>query len=61
MTPDNYTSKQDVINKGIIKQGGVFYKQTLLEVWYNKGWLELNDSSYGSDDRLRFGLKFMRD
>ena len=61
MTPNNYTSKQDVINKGIIKQGGVFYKQTLLEVWYNKGWLELKESLYGSDDRLRFGLKLMRD
>lgn len=61
MSKKKYTSKQDVISKGIVKKNGVFYKQTLLEFWYSKGWLESKNSCYGSDDRLRFGLKLMRD
>ena len=58
---DSYTNKQDVIAKGIIKKGKSYYKQTLLEIWYAKGWLDLKNSRYGADDRLRFGLKFMND
>ena len=58
---NSYTSKQDVIAKGIVKKNNVYYQQTLLEIWYAKGWLELKNSRYGADDRLRFGLKFMVD
>lgn len=61
MAEPRYTNKQDVINKGIIKKNGTFYRQTLLEIWYAKGWLELSTSRYGSEDRLRYGLKFMLD
>ncbi len=61
MSTPKYTTKQDVIAKGMIKKNDVFYKRTLLEIWYDKGWLELKHSPYGEDDRLRFGLKFMTD
>ena len=61
MSTPKYTTKQDVIAKGIIKKNDVFYKRTLLEIWYDKGWLELKHSPYGEDDRLRFGLKFAQD
>ena len=36
-----YVCKQDVINKGLCKQGGYIYKKSVLEIWYSKGWLEL--------------------
>lgn len=61
MAKKKYTSRQDVVKSGLIKKNGVFYKQTLLEVWYSKGWLELKNSRYGSDDRLRFGLRLALD
>ena len=61
MSTIKYTGKQDVVKRGIIKKNGVFYKQSLLEVWHAKGWLEFGGSKYSSDDRLRFGLKLALD
>ncbi len=61
MQKQKYTTKRDAVNKGLVKKNGVFYKQSLLEVWHAKGWLELENSRYGADDRLRFGLKFALD
>ena len=61
MSKPQYTSKKDAIQKGIVKKAGVFYKQNLLELWYSKGWLDLAGSPFGSEDRLRFGLKFAQD
>ena len=61
MKHKQYTDREDALAKGLIKKNGCFYKQTLLEIWHNKGWLELKNSRYGADDRLRFGLKFMLD
>lgn len=56
-----YVCKQDVINKGLCKQGGYIYKKSVLEIWYSKGWLELENSAYGSDDRLYYGHKLAFD
>lgn len=61
MATIKYTSKQDAINKGIVKKNGVFCKQSVLETWHSKGWLELDHSRFSGDDRLRFGLKFIGD
>ncbi len=56
-----YTTKEDCIKKGISKKNGKFYKKSLLEVWYDRGWLELENSLYGAETRLLYGLKFMLD
>ena len=56
-----YISKQEALQKGLIKKDGVFYKQSLLEIWYAKGWLDLPTSRFAAEDRLRFGLKLALD
>ncbi|MBE6443601.1 MAG: hypothetical protein E7020_02915 [Alphaproteobacteria bacterium] len=61
MTQTKYINKKDVINRGFIKKNGTIYKQSLIEIWYNKGWLELNNSNYNSEDRLKAGLKLALD
>lgn len=61
MANEKYTSKQDALNKGLVKKDGVLYKQSLIELWHAKGWLDMPDSPYSSDDRLRCGLKLALD
>ena len=61
MTKLKYTSKQDAKDKGLTKKDGVFYKATLLELWYNKGWLEFEQSPFSAEDRLKCGLKLALD
>lgn len=56
-----YTSKQDVINKGIIKKDGKIQKLSILEIWYSKGYLEFSKSKYSADERLKCGLKLALD
>lgn len=61
MAQEKYTAKQDAVNKGLVKKNGVFYKKSLLEIWYSKGWLDLPNSRYGADDRLRCGMALALD
>ena len=56
-----YTTKQDVINKGFTKKNNIIYKKSVLERWYDKGWLELENSKYSADERLRCGMKLAFD
>ena len=42
----NYTSKQDVINKGIIRKNGKIYKLSVLEIWHSK---ECLNSQYADE------------
>ena len=61
MTQTKYINKKDVINRGLTRKNGTIYKQSLIEIWYNKGWLELKNSNYNSEDRLKAGLKLALD
>ncbi len=56
-----YTSKQDVIKKGIVKKDGKIRKLSILEIWYSKGYLEYEKSKYTADERLECGLKLALD
>lgn len=56
-----YVSKQDVINKGIIKKGNKIQKLSLLEIWHSKGFLKFDQSCYSADDRLEYGLRLALD
>ena len=56
-----YTSKQDAINKGLVKKNKIIYKKSLLEIWYDKNWLELPDSKYSAEDLLNSGMKLDAD
>ena len=56
-----YTTKEDAVNKGLCKKNNVIYRKTVLERWYDKGWLELPNSKYSSDERLYFGMKLAHD
>ena len=56
-----YTSKQDVVNKGIIKKDGKIQKLSILEIWYSKGYLELPKSKYTADECLKCWLKLALD
>ena len=56
-----YVSKQDVINKGIVKKEGKIRKLSILEIWYSKGYLEYDKSRYDSRERLKYGLKLALD
>lgn len=61
MTEINYTNRQDSINKGLCKKDGVLYKKSLLEIWHSKGWLDIPNSKFSADDRLRCGLRLALD
>lgn len=61
MVQEKYITREDVVNRGMTKKNGVFYKKSLLEIWYSKGWLDLPDSRYGADDRLRCGMALALD
>lgn len=56
-----YTDKQKAIKNGFIKKDGRIYKQSLLEVWHSKGWLELENSDYCADERLHYGMRLAFD
>ncbi len=57
----NYISKQDAINKGFGRKSGRIYKFSVLETWYNKGYLDYNASKYSAQERLEYGLKLALD
>lgn len=61
MTKLIYTNKNDVIRKGLCKKEKHIYKKTILEMWYDKGWLELEGSRFDENMRLEFGLRLMLD
>ena len=56
-----YISKQDVINKGIVKKAGRIQKLSILEIWHSKGYLEFEQSKYSADERLEYGLRLALD
>ena len=56
-----YISKQDVIDKGIIKKNGRIQKLSILEIWHSKGYLDYEKSQYSSDERLQYGLRLALD
>jgi hypothetical protein len=52
--------QQDQVAR-LVRKNGIIYKRSVLEMWYDKGWLELENSRFCADDRLRFGLKLALD
>ena len=61
MTKLTYTSKKDALDKGFCKKKSQIYKKTVLEMWFDKGWLELDDSQFDGALRLEYGLRLMFD
>ncbi|MBR1949047.1 MAG: hypothetical protein IKA30_04575 [Alphaproteobacteria bacterium] len=56
-----YITKQDALNKGLIKKDGKIYKLSVLEIWFKKGYLDLDKSKYSADERLEYGLRLALD
>ena len=56
-----YITKQDAVNKGLVKKKGVIYKKSLLEIWYAKDWLYMPSSKYSAEDRLNAGMRLAED
>ena len=56
-----YITKQDALNKGLIKKDGKIYKLSVLEIWFKKGYLDLDKSKYSADERLEYGLRLVFD
>lgn len=56
-----YTSKQDAIEKGLVKKDGRIYKLSILEIWYKKGYLDYELSKYSAKERLEYGLRLSLD
>lgn len=56
-----YTTKQDVIDKGLVKKNNQIFKMSILEIWYKKGYLDIENSKYSADERLKHGLRLALD
>ena len=56
-----YVSKKDCVESGFIKTEKGIYKMSLLERYYNKGWLDLGNERYSAKDRLSAAAKLRED
>lgn len=62
MVNEEYISKEEALKKGYKhrKEGG-YYRQSVLEKYYEKGVLELSESSFSAEDRKKAGERLAKD
>ena len=62
MVDETYISKDEALKKGYKKrrQGG-YYKQSILDKYLEKGWLELENSHFSAEDRKKAGELLRKD
>lgn len=62
MVNETYISKDEALKKGYKKrrQGG-YYKQSILDKYLEKGWLELENSHFSAEDRKKAGELLRKD
>lgn len=59
---EEYISKKEAKKRGYVKRKeGGYYKMSVLEKYCAAGYLNLPDSPYSDDDRLRAGLRLSKD
>jgi len=59
---EEYISKKEAKKRGYVKRKeGGYYKMSVLEKYCAAGYLNLPDSPYSDDDRLRAGLRLAKD
>ncbi len=62
MVYETYISKEEALKKGYKKrQQGGYYKQSILEKYLEKGWLELENSPFSAEDRKKAGELLRKD
>lgn len=56
MVDEEYISKEEALKKGYKRRkDGGYYKQSVLEKYYEKGALELSGSPFSAEDRKKAG------
>ena len=62
MVDETYISKEEALKKGYKKrQQGGYYKQSVLEKYWEKGWLRLENSPFSAEDRKKAGELLRKD
>ncbi len=62
MKDENYITKAEAVKKGYKKRkGGGYYKQSVIEKYFDWGYLDLPDSKFSAADRLQAGQWLCRD
>jgi len=59
---ESYISKKEAKKRGYVKRkGGGYYKKSVLEKYFEKGYLHLSDSHYCDEDRKLAGIMLAKD
>lgn len=61
MPEDVYVNVDELKKRGFVKKDGLYYKQTLIERYHAKGWLDFGDRRLTADDRLNAAEVLQRD
>ncbi len=62
MTEEDYVNKEQLENRGFSKNNkGVYYKKSVLEKYYDMGYLSLFEDKFSADDRLFAGKRIAFD
>ena len=62
MTEEVYVNKKQLKNQGFSKnEKGIYYKKTILEKYYDLGYLSLFEEKFGAADRLLAGQRIAFD
>ncbi|MDO4161870.1 MAG: hypothetical protein Q4D80_02550 [Pseudomonadota bacterium] len=62
MADEEYISKEEALKKGYKHRvDGGYYKQSVLDKYYEKGYLELKNSKFSAADRKRAGERLCKD
>lgn len=62
MVNEEYINKSEAIKKGYKRRRqGVIYRQSVLEKYCEKGWLDLINSKFSSEDRKKAGERLAKD
>ena len=56
-----YLTKEQCIRQGFVKTDNGYYKMTVLEKYLAKGWLDLGNTKYSENDRMRAARRFQKD
>src|SRR5574344_1086366 len=62
MQNKEFINKNEALKKGYIKRNdGIYYKKSVLEKYYEGGYLELENSQFSAEDRLKVGKMLAKD
>lgn len=59
---ESYISKKEAKKRGYVKRAeGGYYKKSVLERYFDDGYLHLSNSPYSDEDRMRAGMRLAKD